>query len=518
MIALIFIPIVTALLVFIIKKENAIKLSLLSIPVEVYVIYKLFLRISETGNYEIIVGGWPKIVGISLYMDHLSIVFLFISIVAWTGSSLYSMMKRSDDYKFYFFLHFLRGTFYGLIFSNDLFNIFVFIEIISVISAMLIIYKKDGFSIRAGIYYLMFNSVGMIFYLIGLIIIYMRIGTLNIEYIAMLPLDTTTKIAYGLIITALGVKSAFFPVYTWTWLPRAHMAAPSGMSALLSSVLVKTGFIVLVKLFRFVPEGLFFKYLLIMGILKAISGILFALSQKDIKGVLAFHTISQSGIILMGIAGAGSLHIGGVLHLVNHSLFKGLLFLTAGIIIKEYNARELKNIRGLLKNYPGLALFMLIGILSITGFPYTNGYVSKHLIKYGLKGNFILEISMHLINLGTVISFVKLSQILFGKQKSRINTKHKESKLPLMLVGGITLISGLGEMYILEKYFNIIISVHFSDFLSYGLYLLIGYLVYRFIIIKDVKALQYLRHYQLGFRRANIVLVLFLILSMVFIY
>jgi multicomponent Na+:H+ antiporter subunit D len=493
MILLILIPVLTALLVFLLKKDYVIKYSLLSIPIEVYIIYQLFLKVNAFGAQESIVGGWPKYFGISLYMDYLSFVFLAISIVAWVGSSLYSLMKRSDDYKFYFFLHFLRGTFYGLIFSNDLYNIFVFVEITSVISAML-------------------------FYLMGLIIIYMRLGTLNLSYISNLPLDTTTKVAFGMIVTALGVKSAFFPVYTWTWLPRAHMAAPSGMSALLSGVLVKAGFIVLVKLFRFIPEGLFFKYLLIMGILKAISGIMFALSQKDIKGVLAFHTISQSGIILMGIGGIGSLHIGGILHLVNHSLFKGLLFLTAGIVIKEYNARELKNIRGLLKNYPGLAFFMIVGILSITGFPYSNGYVSKHLIKYGLKGNIILEMSMHLISLGTVISFVKLSQVLFGEQKAKIDTTHKESKAPLFLVGGVTLFSGVGEMYVLRKYFDIVISVHFSDFITYGIYVSIGYLVYKFIITKDVKALKFLRHYQLGFEKANIVLVLFLILTMAFIY
>jgi len=518
MVALIFIPVFTALIVFLLKKDFIIKYSIFSVVIEIFLIYHLFLKVNSLGSQEVIIGGWSKYIGISLYMDHLSFVFLAISIIAWTGSSLYSLMERSSDYKFYFFLHFLRGTFYGLIFSNDLYNIFVFVEITSVISAMLIIYKKDGFSIRAGIYYLMFNSIAMLFYLMGLIIIYTRLGTLNLSYIGSLPLDATTKVAFGMIVTALGVKSAFFPVYTWTWLPRAHMAAPSGMSALLSGVLVKAGFIVLVKLFRFIPQGLFFKYLLIMGILKAISGIMFALSQKDIKGILAFHTISQSGIILMGIGGMGSLHIGGILHLVNHSLFKGLLFLTAGIVIKEYNARELKNIRGLLKNYPGLAFFMIIGILSITGFPFTNGYVSKHLIKYGLKGNIILEMSMHLISLGTVISFVKLSQVLFGKQKAKIDTSHKESKLPLFLVGGVTLISGVGEMYILKKYFDIIVKVHLSDFVTYGIYVSLGYLIYRFIITKDIKALKFLRHYQLGFEKANIVLVLFLMLTMAFIY
>jgi hypothetical protein len=113
---------------------------------------------------------------------------------------------------------------------------------------------------------------------------------------------------------------------------------------------------------------------------------------------------------------------------------------------------------------------------------------------------------------------VKLSQVLFGKQKAKIDTTHKESKAPLFLVGGVTLFSGVGEMYVLRKYFDIIISVHLSDFITYGIYVSIGYLVYKFIITKDVKALKFLRHYQLGFRKANIILVLFLMLTMAFIY
>ena len=518
MIVLILLPIFTALVVFLVKNEKIIRLSLLSIPVEVYLIYQLFLKVNENGFYEIIVGGWPKIVGISLYADYVSFVFLFISIVAWLASSYYSLTKRSQDYKFFFFLHFLRGTFYGLIFSNDLFNIFVFIEIISVISTMLIIYKKDGFSVRAGMYYLMFNSVGMFFYLMGIMIIYMRIGTVNLNFIGNLPLDATTKAAFGLIVTALGVKSAFFPVYTWTWLPRAHMAAPSGMSALLSSVLVKSGFIVLVKLYRFLPEGIFFRYLLIMGLLKAISGIMFALSQKDIKGILAFSTISQSGLILVAISGAGNLHIAGLVHLINHSLFKGLMFLTAGVIIKHYNVREVKHIRGLLKKFPELAFFLIIGGLSITGFPFTNGFVSKHLIKYSLEGNNIVGYVLHLINIGTIIYILKLSQVLFGKAKGNINKKIKVSRLPLIFLASITVLAGFAEMFILKNYLDIVVKVHFSDFVTYFVYIVIGYLIHRYIIDRDIRALQFLRKYQLGFRRANIVLAMFLMLTMVFIY
>lgn len=321
-----------------------------------------------------------------------------------------------------------------------------------------------------------------------------------------------------MIVTALGVKSAFFPVYTWTWLPRAHMAAPSGMSALLSSVLVKSGFIVLVKLYRFLPEGIFFRYLLIMGLLKAVSGIMFALSQKDIKGILAFSTISQSGLILAAISGVGTLHIAGLVHLINHSLFKGLMFLTVGVIIKHYHVREVKHIRGLLKKFPALAFFLIVGALSITGFPFTNGFVSKHLIKYALEGNTIIRYALHLINIGTIVYMLKLSQVLFGKAKSNRTEKIKVSSLPLVFLAGLTLVAGFVEMFILKNYLDIVVKVHFSDFVTYFVYLGIGYLIHRYIVNRDVKVLQFLRKYQLGFTKANIVLALFLMLTMTFLY
>lgn len=518
MLLLIFIPIITALIIFLLKSEKINKLGILSIFFEVFLIYKLFIDVSSNGPQSLIVGGWSKLIGISLYIDFWSFIFLFVTIVAWFASSVYSLNKWAKDYKFYFFLNFLRGTFYGLIFSNDLFNVFIFIEIISVISAILVIYKKDGFSLRAGLYYLVFNSVGMSFYLLGLIIIYMRLGTLNIDYLAQMPLDQTTKIALGLIVTSLGVKSAFFPVYTWTWLPRAHMAAPSSISALLSSVLVKTGFIVLLKFFRVLPPGIFHQFLLIMGILKAISGILFALSQKDIKGILAFHTISQSGIILMGMSGMDKLYIGGVLHLINHSLFKGLLFLTVGVIIKRYGIRRVKNIRGLFKNMPGVSLALIIGILSITGFPYTNGFTSKYLIKTTFEGNLVLKNAMHLINLGTIISFIKLAHVLKGENKAAINYENSPSSIPLVFLSIITFFSGFVERYILKEYLNIVIKVKPYHFITYGIYILIGYLIYIKVVKKDIKPLKFLRHYQLGFRRANIILIIFVLLTMAFIY
>lgn len=518
MILLIFFPIIMALIIFLFKKSVYIRVSFISFIIEGILIAKLYDRLFASNFLEVIIGDWPRQIGISLKLTHYNFIFLSLILVAWIASSLYAFEKRSKDYKFYFFLHFLRGTFYALVLSNDLFNTFVLIEIITVISTILIIYKKDGFSLRAGVYYLMFNSIGMIFYILGIILIYLKIGTLNIDYLNRLPMDSTTQVALALIITALGIKSAFFPVYTWTWLPRAHMAAPSSMSALLSSVLVKTGFIVLIKLFTVLPEGLFFRYLFIMGALKAISGMIFAFCQRDIKGLLAFSTISQAGLILMVIGGGGVLQISGIFHLVNHSLFKSLMFLSVGIIIKEYGTRRIDEVKGLFKEYPLLSMFLIIGILSVLGFPLSSGFVSKSLMKEGLKQSTMALSIFYLIDFGTFLYYMKLIKIFLGKGNRVGKTVKSKIHKSLFFIGGLAGVAGGFEFFILKNHFHLLILPDFSDFYMFIFKCICAYLIYYYINGTMTSSIRTIRHYQIGFRKANIVLVVFLIVTILFIY
>lgn len=508
---LIFIPIISALTVYLFRSRIYTKLSIIFNIFEIGFIIFLIKNIIEFGEMSYIIGGWDENIGISMILRPGSSVLLLVVAFIWLIVTFYSYNRWKNDYKFYFFLNFLRGAFYGLIVSNDIFNIFIFIEIISIISSIMIIYKKDGFSIRAGIYYLLFNSIGMIFYLLALIIIYTSIGTLALPGLVNLEMNFLNKIAIGLIFVSLGVKSAFFPVYNW--LPRAHSAAPSSISALLSGVLVKTGFIVLIKIMNYVNLNFYFEFFTFLGIFTAISGLVFAISQNDVKLVLAFSTISQSGLILVGIVGTGILHVGGILHLINHVFFKSLLFLTIGIIIEKYNIRKVDKLQGVFKQLPVVSAMLIIGMISISGMPYTNGYVSKFLIKTYYKDNMLMMYLFHFINFGTAIYYVKMASILFG------NTHNKEIKssfrhnLPVLILGIITISLGMIEMHYLKEISGIKVYVKLNDIITYILYVGFGVLFYKQFLVKELNIFRKIRNYKLNFRDANTLLLVFVIIT-----
>lgn len=412
---LVFIPIVTAIVVYILEKRWATRLVFVSQAI----LTGLFLRIlslySSIEDTRYILGEWSITSGIALKIDDLSLAFIGLAIFIWWIILLYSWEFHADDSKYHFFLLFLEGTFLGLLQVNDLFSFFVFIDIITIISTILVVHKKDGWSLRSGLYYLLINSMGMLTYLLGFIIVYMLTGTLNWDLatsrLSILGPTPPVLAAYILMSASVTVKAAIFP--TFNWLSRAHGAAPASVSALLSGLLVKTGiygFIRIQELFGHpLYLGDFFFYL---GFVTALTGIVFAISQKDIKQILAFHTISQVGIILIGVASQKTgLYQGGLIHLFNHALFKSLLFMGAGVLINHYKTRRLTEIRGVFARFPALSITMFVGILSITGAPLFSGYLGKYIIASQLSDQPFFYALFWLINLGTLISFTKFSQI-----------------------------------------------------------------------------------------------------------
>ncbi len=518
---LIFIPIVISMIVYIFNNKYSnfmvflaqIAISLLSI--QYYVFYN-GLREEQI----IALGNWNEKIGIVLKNDSLSFAFIFLSIFMWWVVLIYSWDGKKEDSKFLFFLMFLEGSFLGLLQSNDIFNIFVFLEIITIISTILIIYKKDGYSVRSGLYYLMFNSVGMIFYLLGIILIYNIFGTLNMDTIA-LNMKTINnmypiKLAYICMMAAIGVKSAFFPVYNW--LPKAHGAAPSSISALLSGLLVKSGLYLFIRLNNIFDFVEFYEFFFVLGSITAISGILFALSQKDIKQILAFHTISQIGIILMGLSMVGDeANIGGLLHIFNHAMFKSLLFMGAGIVINTYGVRRITEIRGVFKVLPFTSIFMIIGMLSITGSPLFNGFISKTVIKYGVKTSNIKSILLFFINLGTSISFIKFSQIFFGKSDLKKN-KAFNPNLSMFLIAALCIVFGNYYINITEILFGVDISyIHvmkIDNWINYFTTIFLAYIVYKYFIAKDNYLLKKLRHTNISFETTNYLLILFVFIML----
>jgi multicomponent Na+:H+ antiporter subunit D len=217
------------------------------------------------------------------------------------------------------------------------------------------------------------------------------------------------KLAYGFMITGFVLKGAVFPLYAW--LPKAHGVAPSSISALLSGLIVKSSLYLFMRIHTgmFGSPYQFGEVLFWLGMVSALAGVGFAMVQKDVKQILAYHTISQVGLMLVGLSfNQGTSFVGGWMHIIHHAIFKGLLFLAVGVIIKTYQTKKVYEIHGVMKTLPWTGILLVVGMLSITGAPLFNGYVSKTMIKYAFVHD---EFKMFLFNLYFFVSLFSFSAI-----------------------------------------------------------------------------------------------------------
>ncbi len=394
------------------------------------------------------VGGWREPIGICLYIDGLAWISSLIGLLITLLAFLFAMGEEKYEYKFYFFFLILLGGMQGVILTGDLFNMFVFFEILSIASYILIAYPQKEKSIIASFNYLLISSLGIGFYLLGIALLYQQTGILSLREISHLktqieknsPLFSLSLIS---LIAGIGVKAAFIPFHTW--LPDAHAFAPHPVSATLSGVMIKVSFLAVWRILDFIPFLTLQILFMWIGVFTAFLGIIWAIAQDDTKKLLAYSSISQMGFIIasFGVATSVSL-VASLYHILNHSLFKSLLFLTIGTAIYTTGKREINKI-----SIHGEKMFLvkisfLVGALSICGIAPFNGYVSKRLIFFSFKRYPILYYLIFAANVGTVASFIKLSQI-FRRGEKKVNKKIIPKKMlaPLIILSLLCLFTGI---------------------------------------------------------------------------
>ncbi len=436
--------------------------------IQVSLVTRLVIAVRTSGPLRTVLGLWPDGIGVSLEADIVAAVL--VALVGWLYLFLllFNHRKLYMNRLFQFLLGALQGLLIAIFVSGDLFNIYVLLELSTLVISILIMYKRDKQAIYNGMVYVMINLASMSFMLLGVGMVYRVFGTLDLSLIA----DGVRRagdlraliIPYTLVMTAVGVKSALFLLFAW--LPPAHGApsAPSIVSAILSGLQVKAGVYLFIRLqAMFAPAFSNETYFLIIGVLTSVTGFLFAIAQKDIKLILAYHTVSQVGLIIVGLsAGTSEAWWGGVYHIVNHALFKGLLFLTAGLITHVYKTRNVAEIRGVFRRMPLVTSAAIAGVLGITGAPYFNGSVSKYLIQSGWRMS-AGEIAIHVINLGTAISFTKFSTIFFGKPPEAVRARRRQpdpfTTTVALIMGGACLAGGVAAAPILRALFGTNMSV-----------------------------------------------------------
>lgn len=520
---MIFTPLLTGVAVYAFANDKVSRLVfglqvLLSVAMAT-ALYPYVMGFKTLKPLTFISGGWPKVVGVGFKIDGLSLMFLTMTLIAFWYIWLYIWPKRSGDHKFIFFLCVLQTALNALFTTNDLFAIFVLIELVTILCSILITYKKDAISVRAGLFYLLYNSWGMMLYLMGVICLYWFTGSMNIDLVAPFLSQWHSSIVVStgiaLMVAGLGIKSAFFLLHLW--LPQAHSAAPASISAILSGLIVKMGVFVLMRITGLLAIPPVHELLVIVGVVSGLMGALFAIFQSDMKRILAFHTISQMGLIFIGIGQFTAKNtLGAWAHIFNHFTFKSLLFLAVGLIIMETGERRVKAIHGLWKWHKPLSICLLIGIVSIMGFPLTSASFSKALIKSGAHGG-LLTFSLYAINLGTMISFIKLSTILFGEPSEALQNasgKHMASMESLYFLSGVVVLALPVELWISAQYLPDLSAYYLSkllkDSMTYALMLAAALIGFKLIIKPLIKRFPHFGHKDLSFTSAMVSSMLFL--------
>ena len=419
-------PLLAAFLVLLTRKYKII-VATASIIASIVFVSALSSQILSGDKVIYHLGGWRGPLGISLVVDELSLFFSLIVLGLGLLVIVYSMPERNYGRTYYFLLLVSLSSMIGVIYTADIFNMYVFYELLSLAVYLLIAYPKTGVTLRASFNYLIMGGVGLSFFLLGVGFLYAMTGTLDIFYIAeRLPaaFDSSTQMvimSFVLIATGMGIKIAVFPLHSW--LPDAHSMAPSPVSALLSGVTVKIGIYCLIRLVYTVFNTEMFllisshNILMVLGVVSLLFGASMALAQKDLKRLLAYSTINQLGIVLIGLGIGTELGLTGALfHVLNHAIMKSTLFFCAGIMIAETGTREVKGLSGFGRQQPAIAFSFVIASLGMIGIPPINGFASKWLICLAAveAGYVVLVVIILMASAIAAAYYFRVIQVLFS--------------------------------------------------------------------------------------------------------
>ena len=399
-------------------------------------------------------GGYA--IGIAMEVDQVSLFFGLLISTAVFVACVYSLqyMEHDDNKPQYYTLFLmLAGGVMGLVLSGDLFNMFIMVEILTFAAVALTAFRNKAFgALEAAFKYLVVGCMGSTCILAGTIMLYAQAHTLNFAQLSDIiagNLNPSTIVAFALLYIGFSTKAFIVPFHPLA--ADAHGAAPASISVLISGVLTKSGVYAILRLtyFLFQTMGLpSIQFMLVfIGSISMFVCVTMALAQHDFKRLLAFHSISQIGYVLTAIGlGTGLGLSAGLYHAMNHTMFKGLLFLAAGAVHFRTGTTDLRKLGGLGKKMPWTCALFLVGAASISGIPPFNGFASKWMIyqatyqaaiDYKNIGFLLATIVALITSVLTLASFVKVTQSVFFGQ---LRPEHEDVKeVPGGMIVGMSL-------------------------------------------------------------------------------
>ena len=405
-----------------------------------------------------------------LRMDALAVFIGLVALILGTVVCLYSIIYMKDDVGqeyYYPLLLLMVAGIVGLGLATDLLVLYLFFELMSIPSYALVVFRRhEWMAIEAGIKYIIMGAIGSVLAFFGISLVYFQAGTLSFSsLIGLLSSTPLLQAALVFLIIGFGVKSAIVPLHTW--LPDAHSAAPSGISAMLSGIVIGAGFFTLLRsVLVFSGAGLAVgQLLIIMALITMTVGNIMAYAQlthkdQDLKRILAYSSIAQMGYIILGVGvgmayGIFTGYEGGLFHIMTHAFMKGLAFLCAGVFIHELGTRYLDEMQGIGLTMKITGFAFTLSLLSLAGIPPLSGFMSEWLVfsgsiltygTIGLWGILIAVIALvnALVSLGYYLPIIKT--IYSTAEHGAVKKAHDPSPILLVAMGilaALTIILGI---------------------------------------------------------------------------
>jgi multicomponent Na+:H+ antiporter subunit D len=410
-------------------------------------------------------GNWPAPYGITLVADLFGAIMVLLAGIIGLAAAMYSLVSidpQREAFGYHSLYHFLLMGVCGAFLTGDLFNLYVWFEVMLVASFVLMALGGQRGQMEGAIKYVTLNLLSSALFLSALGLLYAIAGTLNMADLAVKFSSITASQSQGLATTlamlflvAFGIKAAVFPLFFW--LPASYHTPPAAVSALFAGLLTKVGVYALIRVFTliFVQDvGYTHTLILVIAGLTMVTGVLGAVAQNEFRRVLSFHIVSQIGYMIMGLGLFTPFALAGsVFYIAHHIIVKTNLFLVSGTVERMGRTPELKKLGGLYQSQPGLALLFLVPAMSLAGLPPLSGFFAKlSLVQAGLEiGQYTIVAVALGVGLLTLFSMIKLWNEAFWKPAPAVTGSNSEPTIdlrtwlvPIAFLASITILIGAG--------------------------------------------------------------------------
>jgi len=424
----IVIPMATAVLALLVRRHRTIErgVSIAGAMALFIAAVVLFVAVWSGGTLAGQMGAWQAPFGISLVADLFSAVMVLIAGLTGLLIAVYALVDidpERERYGFHTLYHVLLGGVCGAFLTGDLFNLYVWFEVMLIASFALIALGGDKAQLDGAVKYAAINLVSTILFLTAVGLLYGATGTLNMAELHLAVREVENQGLIGaiavLFIIAFGIKAAVFPLFFW--LPASYHTPPLTVTAIFSALMTKVGVYALIRVFTLVfTADIAFTHTLLLVIagLTMVTGVLGAAAHNDIRRILSFHIVSQIGYMVLGLALYTPLAlVGAVFYLIHHIIVKANLFLISGVMSRVAGSFDLDRIGGLYRSRPLLALLFLVPAFSLAGLPPLSGFWAKLvLVKASLDvEQYLIAATALVVGLLTIYSMTKIWTQAFWK-------------------------------------------------------------------------------------------------------